>query len=482
MRNAALVARSASLMLTGQLVARVMGLATFMLLTRHLAVGAVGAFGYATVLVGFLALGVDFGFDQVVTRDTAKSGDRGLAGLALRWKTGMFLVLFPLLLVIAQVLPAQGGATALVGILGTAVWLESLNRTISGVCLAHGRAEYGVFTEILTSCLRFLAVFAVTRAGYGIVAVCLAYLASSSAASLVMMMVAYSRGGRLVTAIVPGQFSWLFREAASFAVYGLLFQLYFRIDVVILSALRPASDVGQYVAAFRVIEALLVVPAALMGALYPVLSRLAGGEETRGFERAILTSVRLLTLAGAGLSLVVGLSSVQVIRIITGGGYSEGAGYLRLLVPAFALICVNCTGLIGLSAMGRQKENVPIMLAGAVTKTMWNVLLIPRLGVEAACAGTIVTELVVTAFVVTKFRVTIPVAMWIRAASGAAAASVATVIGAAVTLGLPDILRALTLVAVFATVAVLSKAVCASDLSTLAQLLRRRVSSPRGAV
>ncbi len=474
----ALVARNSVLMLSAQVIARVAGLCTFVLLTRFLTVAEVGVFGYAASLVGFLVLGVDFGFDLVMMRETAQGKGGESAGLALRLKTAMFAALYPVLLVATYGLGGRGPVLALVAILGAAVWHESANRTLGAFYLARGRAEYGLVSEFLTSLLRLSIVLVVLLAGLRLVGVGVAYFAASGVAAVALASYVVRHGFRPAFDAPAGEARRVFAEAWAFAVYALLFQLYFRIDVVLLGFLRPPADVGQYVAAFRVIEAMLVVPAALNGALYPVLSRLAGERDRGSFARACAESTRLLLVVGLALVLAASLGASPVIRVIAGRGYGPAIRYLPVLVAAFGLICLYSVGLLALNALGRQRSNVWIMLAGAITKTAWNMIFIPRYGPMAACVGSVVTTVLVAACVAAAVRQWFGILQWLSAWRGAALALAAGLAAALLVAGPSVWTRLLAAELVFVAVALLTRALRPADLATLRETWRSRSTRP----
>lgn len=470
-----LVARNSAVLLAAQVVGRVAGLGTFMLVARALTKEDVGRFGSAMALVGFLTLAVDFGFDLVVTRETGRSGTSGGAALAARLKTVLFLIGFPLLIVAAFPATGWGAELGLVAILGAAVWHESITRTLSAYYLARGRAEFGFVYETVASLVRFLAVAVVLWTGARLVGLGVAYFVATGVAAVGLGSWALRHGFSLRSEHSPRATRDLLVEAAYFAIYQLLFQAYFRLDVVLLRYMRPAAEAGHYVVAFRAIEVLLTIPAVLTGALYPVLSSLEGSGDTKGFQEACAGTTRWLTVIGGALCLGTWVASPLVVRIMAGRGFDEAAVLLPLLLPALALICLNCVGLLSLNAVGRQRWNAGIMLAGAVTKLAWNLSVIPHYGAIGACVGSFVTELVVTVAIVACARRWYPTGVWVQAwwRGGAAA-----VVAAAVAVVVPGqlVIRLTATLGTFVVAAFVTGAVERSDLETLGGWLRSRVA------
>jgi O-antigen/teichoic acid export membrane protein len=466
-----LVARNSALMFAAQVVARAAGLVVFACVARFLSKDEVGMFGYAMTMVGFLTIAVDFGFDLVVTREAARGSGAEGTGLALRLKTVHFLVAYPVLLAAAALQAGAGAGLAAVAILGAAVWQESGSRTLSAFYLAQGRAEFGLVAESAMSLLRLLLVPALLVAGARLVGVSVAYWAASAATVVTMAVWAWRHGFRPSFRSPDGEARRVFTAAAAFAAYGLLYNLSFRLDVVMLKGLRPDSEVGLYFAAFRVTEAMLVLPSVLTGALYPVLSRLDGAGERASVARACAEATRWLAVTGVGASLAVGGAAPLVIRLIAGPGYEGAVEYLRWLLPSFALICIQCVGLVALNAAGRQWASAGVMLAGAVVKIAWNLAFVPAHGALAACIGSVVTSAIITVLIAVIVRASYPAAVWFRAWAGSLVAAGAALAAAAAIPWAPLGWRVALLLAVFVAGAFVTRAARPGDLASLRDVL-----------
>jgi O-antigen/teichoic acid export membrane protein len=471
-----LVARNSALLLVGQFVARVSGLVVFATVTRFLSVEEIGLFGYAMSMVGFLTIVVDFGFDMVVTREAARGVGPQAAGLALRLKTLQFAVFFPVLVAAAWLQAGKGPALVAVALLGAAVWHESANRTVAACYLALGRAEYGVVSEASAAIVRLLLVPVLLLGGARVVGVAAGYWVASAATAGVLAAWAWRHGFRAESSSPRGESGRVFREAAAFAAYGLLFTVSFRLDMVTLKGVRPDDEVGRYYAAFRVIEAMLVLPAVVTGAVYPLLSRLHGDGDREGFGRACAGATRALAVAGVGAALAAAAAAPLVIRVVAGPGYDGAAVYLRWLLASFVLIDLQCVSLVALNAAGRQRANVWVMLVGAAAKLAWNLSLIPSHGAMAASVGCVVVSGIVTAHLAFAARHWYRPSDWVGSWGGAVVAACASV---AVLAGVPraaDVWRLALALSVFVIGTVLTGALRRTDLVTVRELWRARAA------
>jgi O-antigen/teichoic acid export membrane protein len=167
---------------------------------------------------------------------------------------------------------------------------------------------------------------------------------------------------------------------------------------------------------------------------------------------------------------------------VAGPRYDIAAVYLRLLLPTFILICLSGVALLALNAVGRQRWNARIMLFAAVTKVAWDLALIPRYGVAAACWGSTFTSLVVVGCAVVAVRSWYSERAWALASGAAALAGIAAAGLAWLVHDWPLGYQLGISVVVFLVVALASGAIAGRDAATVRTLLSGRGSAVAEAV
>jgi len=175
-------------------------------------------------------------------------------------------------------------------------------------------------------------------------------------------------------------------------------EIYFRADTFIISLFRDYDEVGAYSLAYRVIELLAVLPAVVMTSVFPLLSRYLGAGGDRARASTTIDAVGDLFLA-VGVPLAAGglVVAPQVIELVAGDGFGEAADPLRILLFAGALAAVS--GLLGyaLIAGGRQASALRLALVALAVNLVLNLALVPSLGIDAAAAVTVASEIVMVA-------------------------------------------------------------------------------------
>jgi O-antigen/teichoic acid export membrane protein len=198
--------------------------------------------------------------------------------------------------------------------------------------------------------------------------------------------------------------------------------------VVLLGLFAAGSAaVGEYGAAYRLIEATLFITTAFNAATLPWFSRRDADAIAHGFELAIKTVLALMLPVGLGLALF----AEPVIETLYGPEYDGAVTPLRILGVMTALWGVNATIVTILVSRDRPDVYTVPALVALVPNLVLSAILIPADGANgAAIAAVAAAALLVVLVVPRTARLFGPMA-WGRmvaapVAAGAAMAAAAT--------------------------------------------------------
>jgi O-antigen/teichoic acid export membrane protein len=203
-------------------------------------------------------------------------------------------------------------------------------------------------------------------------------------------------GYRVRVALDPALCRRLLRDAAPFALTLALGLIYFKVDVVMLSAMKGSGAVGWYSAAFRLLEGLVYLSAAFVATMFPTLSRLKATsvEQLRSTTRRATDVVVGFSLPAA---VALAMLSGPVIHLLYGDGYAESVPVLRWIgVSLFFVFLSNFLGSV-LNAVDWQNACFWVTLAGVAVNVSLNLALIPRFSQVGAAVATAVTQTAVSA-------------------------------------------------------------------------------------
>lgn len=177
-----------------------------------------------------------------------------------------------------------------------------------------------------------------------------------------------------------------------------------RADIIMLGIMKTSFEVGIYDVAMRGSELILFVQIAFSISVASTLSKLHAEnkiQELASLVKRITLMVALLTLPIAVLLVIFG---EKFIGILFGNEYLFGV--LALQILAFGHIFNVLTGPsdLVLNMSGNQKYTAVSVLVAAVVNIVLNLFLIPKYGVEGACASTFTSTVVWNTLLVLQCR------------------------------------------------------------------------------
>ena len=110
--------------------------------------------------------------------------------------------------------------------------------------------------------------------------------------------------------------------------------LYFRIDVYFIERWQGLEAVGGYNAVFRLVEAMRLLPAAVMAVTFPLLVKTTDTRLVQHIGGA-------LAIAGIGLAIVCALGSTLIVPLVYGTPYLYAAPTFAILALALPLFFLN---------------------------------------------------------------------------------------------------------------------------------------------
>ena len=166
--------------------------------------------------------------------------------------------------------------------------------------------------------------------------------------------------------------------------------LYFRCDVFFIERWHGLEAVGTYNAAFRIVEALRLLPAAVLAVSFPMLC-------TANDSRLLRSLLAPLVGSAVVIAAAIYVFAPITLDVLYGARFIAAAPALALLSLALPLFFANYAFTHQVIAWDGQKAYLAIVIAALAANLGGNALLIPGRGMEGAALSTIATEVVVSA-------------------------------------------------------------------------------------
>lgn len=406
-----------------------MALISAPLLIRHLGVIQYGRYATALSIVAVTAGVTEFGLRDAATREYATSSGRQRDDL-LASALGLRLVMSVVGALVAVVFSATAGygTTLTVGVLiAAAGQLVNNVQMVTAVPLAvQLRLVTTTLLDLSQQALTVVLTIAFVVAGLTILPFFLIQLIAPIPALIATARLVRSTT-RLRIAMSRRWIISLLRLTLPFTAASVVFSVYFRISIILVSLISTKLQTGYFATSFRVIEALVYVPSLLVTAALPILSRAARVDSAR-FGYAVARLFDVAFIGGAACGLLLALGAPVVSAVLAGHAGHHVVPVLRiqaLVMPSDFLVAVGGYALL---ASRRHGPVVISMAIGLSVNVGLLLLLVPSDGARgAAIAGAsgeaaIAVSMIATLVSVEHVRPSLRTLVVVLAASGAGVA------------------------------------------------------------
>ncbi|ERT04811.1 polysaccharide biosynthesis family protein [Lyngbya aestuarii BL J] len=351
-----------------------------------------GIFAAAIALAAILSLFIQFGLPTLINREVAAHPDEApqstVLFLVLQGLTslGVVIILLPLALILGYT-----GETLIVCYL--AVFSEvcraaimTLRSTIKGL---------GWFrTESVAVAIERLAVVAIATVVLfqtkNLILV-IATVVIVRAVNAIGLLYYLSRQVKISSLISRQKLINTLKIAYPFALSGVLWILYYQVDVVMLKSLSTGEETGFYSASYRILEMFSALPRVIFYVIFTRFARYQTSEPEKLPEQ-IYKATRLLLLAVIPSIVVAGLIQTHLVNILYGEEFSQSVKSLSILLPSLGIKMFGNVADQFLQATGREKKLPRILMAAASTNVVINALLIPNFASMGAAIATLCSE------------------------------------------------------------------------------------------
>jgi O-antigen/teichoic acid export membrane protein len=386
------VVRNTLSLTTARLASKCLAFVAGVLVARQLGASLFGQYNIVIAFVLIFSFLADFGMVSLLIREVAGRPNQTAQLLSDGMAAQLAVSAVATLALVGVGFSVEHSGLIRMGLVlgASALAIESLGRPFTAVIIGTGHLAtaavlVGVASVSNTLLLLLALVIFHTVLSLFAVAIPVAVISTLLAAGIVLQSpvrvrceVSFPRVRRLLSSAAP------FALLAGSAV------LYDRVDVLMLSWLDTNSAVGVFSAADRVIEGLLVIPAAVGAALYPVMSADVPAATER-LRSALRWSFPLCAIV-TGLCLFPG---GLIVSRLYGSHYAGVADAFLILAPTVVLGGLTVPLAYLLQAERRTSITVLATVVGLATDLGLDVLLIPRFSVVGAATSATLAEVTI---------------------------------------------------------------------------------------
>lgn len=392
--------RNAAAPFATQLLNKALDAGFALVMLRMLGPAGAGSYAFAGVVVLYLETAAGFGLDTLITRDVARDLTQGPRYLwhAVVLRTLIWATLAPLLwlglLIWDGLAPLGADTLAACGLLILAALPALWAGAVSRLFYAHERMEVPALVTVQTTVMKVALGLAALVAGLGIVGLAGVAVLNNLLTLAVLGFLARRVAFPLPIAFQPALARRMLVEAFPLFCNNLLAAAFFRVDVLLLQAWQGAAVVGWYTAAYKVVDAALLLPSSLTLALFPAMARQAASARN-ALERTYHLAVRYLLALAFPLAVGTTALAEPVAALVGGRAFlPHSALALQWLIWFLPLSYVNGVTQYVLIALGRQRSVTVAFLIVVLFNVAANAAAIPLLSYRGAALVTVLSEVV----------------------------------------------------------------------------------------
>jgi len=363
------------------LIGRVVGPATY------------GIFTSANALAGILTFFVLFGFSDLLSREVAADAEKGLKSTVtfLFIETVNCLIVLLCLWPIATALGFEGSELIVCYLVVAAGGGRCTKQTLRAAFRGLGkfRSEtIAVSTERLALFLCSSTVLLLTNSLVWVVGT----MALVRVVDTIYWLLYLKRKESLSSPVTLQEIGRSFAMAYPFAISGVLWILYYQVDILMLKTLSSEQQVGFYGAAYSLLEIFSALPRVIFAVSFPKLTRCYARSPAQLPQQIKQTALLLLSVV-LPFIVIAGFAQTLLITLTYGNSYLPAVSALALLLPSLGMKMFASLGSYVFQATRREKLLPFVLLATVCLNIAVNAMLIPQLGAVGAALATLLSEL-----------------------------------------------------------------------------------------
>lgn len=390
--------KNMSWLLISQIILSICGFIWTVLIARYLGVSDYGILGFAISFTGIFAITADFGINTHIVRHISTDYESASKYLGNTFPLkALFSIGTLILTLVILIFIKSDKITIIITLLFS---IEMIIKTFIGLlngtfqAIEEGKYQ-GIGNIILNILLLIFIIFSIF-ADLGLYGIAISYIV----ANLIALVYEYYS---LSKHVVKPKFEidktfckQITMASLPFAIGGLLFSIYYSIDVVMLTNLVGNYATGIYNASYKLISILTLFYGTYGAVIFPVMSKLYKNNKlllTISFEK----SLKYLMLIIIPLAMSTMFYSQDIIQLIYGHEYDAASSVLSILIWTVCLLFVNGACNFLLNASHKEVTVTKIYAIAAIFNIVLNFILIPPLSYNGAAITTVLSDLLIMA-------------------------------------------------------------------------------------
>ena len=390
--------KNMSWLVISQIIASVCGFVWTILMARYLGVSNYGVLGFAISITGILGIIDDCGISTHIVRHISTNYESApkYLGNAIPLKIIFALIKLAITFIILILLNVNEFTILITLLFSFEMIFKSFIVSFNGIFQAFENGKYQGIGITLMNTTTLLFILVSIYADLGLLGISISYIL----ANLITFIYEYYV---LNKHFVKPKFE-LDREfckkitllSIPFAITGILYTVYYSIDLVMLTKLVGDYANGIYNATYKLISVLTLFYSVYTAAIFPVMSKLFKNDKKLlviSYEK----SIKYLMLVMIPIAVGTVFYSLNIIQLIYGHQYDAAASVLSILIWTVCLLFVSGASNTLLNASHKETTVTKIYTIAAVFNIVLNFIMIPYFSYNGAAVTTVLSDVLIVA-------------------------------------------------------------------------------------
>lgn len=360
---------------------------------KQLGVLDYGRFVFAFAFVDIFTLFSNMGLHTVQVREIArdKANAPEFFGITLIIRIATAVLTFLAVSITISFLDYPLITKQVVWIAGLALVFNYIQDSCKAVFKAyetmHVMAVIHFAVNVVSMVLRVLVLYL----GFGLLTLSWTIALVSTLAALVPYLILRHYFFKPVYSITMERSKHVIRLVMPFYFSLMFWVIYKRADILLLSFLGSEVDVGWYSAAFMLISRLAFISTAVVGATFPVISRLYK-TDTPAAVRTYQKGLLLLFVISLPMAIGCFLGADKIIYLIFDRQYENSIAAFQIIAWTIPFVFLSQLMAGFLNAFGKERIVVRATATYVIANVLANLILIPKYGFMGAATSLLISE------------------------------------------------------------------------------------------
>lgn len=370
-------------------------LASLGLLSRYLGINDFGKYAFIVAFAAIFKVMAGMGVPAIVVREIARDKENAQKIYASAFLLHIFLSLITILVMTVSInlISSYEDVKTAATLCAVAVVLEFFSKLSSAIFQAYEKMEYDAYQTILAQSIYMISIICVVKFDYGLTGVFVALIFTFTSECIFGFCVVSKKFVRLRLKGNCDCWRYLLKEAYPIGIKMVLRKLNYRIDTLVLAAMKSSVEVGLFHGVYKMIQSLMFLAEGATKAMFPIFSRYSATSKAslqQGYEK----SFKFLILIGLPFGIFFSYFSKPLITLILGKAFVDATPVLQIFGWVLALMFLSNLTEKMLIVGGKQAYTMLATIVSLCINLALDIILIPRMSYVGASFATLASEIV----------------------------------------------------------------------------------------